>query len=131
MSAQTLRQAQVHFHAGRIEQARLLLQRLLQRDPAHAEANHSMAVILVQQHVAVEEGEVFPAFRARAGAAEMDRLTREADRARGAAPSPPVEDAEGHAEARPSAKAATKAAATRAAGRKSTRRRFQSRKSAR
>jgi hypothetical protein len=77
--------------------------------------------LLVQQHVAVEEGEVFPVFRARVSAAEMDRLTREADRARGAAPSPPLEDGNGHAEDRPSANAATKAAATRASGGKPTR----------
>jgi Hemerythrin HHE cation binding domain len=100
-----------------------LIAQLERSDPPDVEVLDDLRSLqlLVQQHVAVEEGEVFPAFRARAGAAEMDRLTREADRARGAAPSPPVEDGDGHAEARPSANAASKAAATRAAGRKSSR----------
>src|ERR1043165_7341300 len=42
-------QARQHFQAGRLDQARQLVQRFLQRDPSHAEANHSMAVILLQK----------------------------------------------------------------------------------
>lgn len=41
-------QARQHFQAGRLEQARMLVQRFLQREPTHAEANHSMAAILFQ-----------------------------------------------------------------------------------
>ena len=54
----------------------------------------------VQQHVAGRRG-VFPVFRARVSAAEMDRLTREADCAGVAAPSPPLEDGNACAGARP------------------------------
>ena len=99
-----------------------LIARLERSDPSDVEVLDDLRALhlLVQQHVAVEEGEVFPVFRARASAAEMDRLTRKADRARGAAPSPPVEDGNGHAEARRSPNEATKAA-TRASGRKPAR----------
>jgi hemerythrin superfamily protein len=97
-----------------------LIARLERTDPSDVEVLDDLRALhlLVQQHVAVEEGEVFPVFRARASAAEMDGLTRKADRARGAAPSPPAEDGNGHAEARPSRNEATKAAVTTASGRK-------------
>jgi protein O-GlcNAc transferase len=44
-----LTQARHLFHQGKLDQARELLQRFLQREPAHAEANHSLAVILLSR----------------------------------------------------------------------------------
>lgn len=42
-------QARQHFQAGRIDQARQLVLRFLQRHPGHPEANHSMAVMLLHK----------------------------------------------------------------------------------
>jgi hemerythrin superfamily protein len=73
--------------------------------------------LVVQQHVAVEEGEVFPAFRAKASADDMERLSRDAERARRAAkqagPARPAAKKAARAKAAPGQPASKKAASTR------------------
>jgi hemerythrin superfamily protein len=73
------------------DEMRALLDRLAgARDDDDADLDDLRSLqLLVQQHVAVEEGEVFPAYRQMATAADLERLDQEATRARAdGAPSP-------------------------------------------
>ncbi len=62
-------QARAHFQAGRLAEARQLLRRFLQRDPGHAEANHSLAVLLFQ--LGQREQALYHAQRATAAAPDV------------------------------------------------------------